>query len=171
MAGQHIQRHRERLLGRSDHRNGVPWMLFRTRAALAAHRVVWRDIARRPCAVMLDCTAFAHALPLNTCYVAAFPDRESALAATVILNSTWAAALATVAADEARGGYRRINARIVGIMPLTTSNETRGLVDLCVQAHRSRNVSQHDLDDAVAKALALPGPVQERLRSLVPPHR
>ena len=170
-ATQHVQRHYERLLSRSDYRGGVPWMLFRTRAALAAHLVVWRDIARHPCAVMLDRTEGADSLPLNSCYVAPFADAESALAATAVLNSTWAAALASVTADEARGGYRRINARVVGGIPVVANAEALcTLASLSTDAQRSRRVSQSNLDEAVAQALALPRSVQDRLRTITARH-
>ncbi len=172
LAARHVEQHRERLLGRADYRGGMLWMLFRTRAALAVHRVVWRDIARRPCAVMLDCTTHSDALPLNSCYVAPFRERKTALAATAVLNSTWSAAFAAVTADEARGGYRRINARVVEAMPLAPLDEARSdLATLSLEAHRSRNVSQDDLDEAVAEALALPRTVQEHLRSVAARHR
>jgi hypothetical protein len=166
-AARHVRRYRAKLVARSDYRDGMPWVLFRTRAALAAHRVVWRDIAKRPCAVMLDRSDAAHSVPLNTCYIAPFADAESALAATAVLNSTWAAALAAATADEARGGYRRINARVVGTMPIVSSNAgRRALAELSINTQRSRHVSQSNLDEAVAQALALPRSVQDCLRTV-----
>jgi hypothetical protein len=167
LAARWVQGHRERLLERADHVGGVPWRLFRTRAAHASHRVVWRDIARRPSAALLDLTDAADAVPLNTCYVAPFRNRQSALTATAVLNSSWAAALAAVTADEARGGYRRINARVVRSMPTVFGEWGRTLAALSAGAHEGGHVSQRDLDEAVAAALDLPGVVQDRLLTLV----
>jgi len=108
----------------------------------------------------------AAAVPLNTCYVAAFPSREGALAACAVLNSSWATALATVLADEARGGYRRFNARVVGSVPLPTAGPAFDrLVRLASDAHRGSDVPTAQLDRAVAQALGLPGSVQTALRA------
>ncbi|MGD8727936.1 MAG: N-6 DNA methylase, partial [Gemmatimonadales bacterium] len=166
-AANHVSRYRERLCARTDYRGGPSWTLFRTRTALAKHRVVWRDIARRPCAVTLEHTVAADAIPLNSCYVAGFPDDASALAATAVLNSTWAAVLAAATADEARGGYRRINARVIGEIPVvTTGPACASLATLSAAYHRSHHAPRGALDEAVAQALGLPGSVQECLRTL-----
>lgn len=167
LAARYVHHHRERLLERADYVGGVRWRLFRTRATHASHRVVWRDIARRPCAALLDLTDAPDAVPLNSCYVAPFRNRQAALTATAVLNSSWAAALAAVTADEARGGYRRINARVVRSMPTVFGEWSRTLAALSVRAHESGHVSQRDLDEAVAAALDLPGAVQDRLLTLV----
>ena len=96
---------------------------------------------------------------------------KGALATTAILNSTWSAALAAATADEARGGYRRINARVVGSMPTVAAPEAQSrLAALSTEAQRSRHVSQSDIDEAVATALALPRSVQDRLRSITIHH-
>jgi hypothetical protein len=49
----YLARHRAVLLRRADHAGGPPWALFRTRAAVAPHRVVWADVARRLSAAAL----------------------------------------------------------------------------------------------------------------------
>jgi hypothetical protein len=163
-----IARHAEILAARVDYRGGPLWALFRTEPALCDHRVVWRDIARRPTAAVVD-ELKATAIPLNSCYVASFPDRMTALAASAVLNSCWAAALIRVTADEARGGYRRCNARAIGTVPLPRSSSAlRSLAELAREAHHASSLAHADLDASVAEALGLPGPVQAQLRALVP---
>jgi hypothetical protein len=92
----------------------------------------------------------------------------TALAASAVLKSCWAAALVRVTADEARGGYRRCNARVIGSIPLPRGNGARRtLADFARRAHHAPAYSHADLDASVAEALALPGPIQDRLRALV----
>jgi hypothetical protein len=165
LAAAYVARHRGVLERRADHRAGPPWVLFRTRPARRGHRVVWSDIARKVSAAVVE-EATPDAVPLNTCYVAAFPDRPTALAASAVLNSSWATALATLIADEARGGYRRCNARVVGSVPLPASRAaTDRLAGLALDAHRGMDVPTAQIDRAVAEALRLPGTVQAALRA------
>jgi len=72
-------------------------------------------------------------------------------------------------ADEARGGYRRINARVTGAIPIPDQGPSRtALCDLSFIAHQDpRHVTRQDLDAAVARALGLTERVQERLRRSV----
>lgn len=171
LASQYLERHRQRLSARAD-ATGVPiWAIFRLRAALGSHRIVWADISRRPTAVALDETPHSRALPLNTCYVAPAPDRDTALATVGVMNSTWAAALVAVTADEARGGYRRINARVAGEIPVPhQSPHLDRLVALSRSAHSTGSCDQEALDTAVADALSLSTAAREALRSLAPDH-
>ena len=67
-AAAYFKSKRDRLSRRADYRDGPPWTLFRTRAALGAHRVVWPDLARRLEAAALTGHASAF-IPMNTCYV------------------------------------------------------------------------------------------------------
>ncbi len=159
-----------RLGRRTDHAGGPPWTLFRIRAGFAGQRVVWPDIAPRPSAVALDETAFAAAVPLNTCYVAHLPDRATALAVAMILNTSWARAIAQVTADEARGGYRRINARVAGQMPVPAGATRLALAGFGAAAHRNRHADQDQLDDVVADALGLPTGARHLLRRFVAHH-
>lgn len=156
-----------RLGRRTDHAGGPPWTLFRVRAGLAGHRVVWPDIAPRPSAVALDETRLATAVPLNTCYIARLPDRAAALTVALILNTTWARAIAQVTADEARGGYRRINARVAGQMPVPAGSTRLALAAFGAAAHRNRHADQDQLDDVVADALGLSTTVRHLLRRVV----
>jgi hypothetical protein len=155
------------LAARSDHRGGLPWSVFRVPAGLAGHRVVWSDIARRPVGVVLDETPLSNAIPINTCYVARAPDRGSALAIAAVLNTTWAWATAQVTADEAQGGYRRMNARVIGRMPFPPVHARAALAQLAARAHRVEHADQDDLDDAVADALGLATTHRDALRHLV----
>ncbi|MFQ5704878.1 MAG: Eco57I restriction-modification methylase domain-containing protein [Gemmatimonadales bacterium] len=146
----------EQLRSRSDYKSGPIWAVFRVRAALRKNRIVWPDIARRPRAVALDETEWADAVPLNTCYVAPAPDRSTALALTAILNSSWSMMLCHAMADEARGGYRRINARVVSEIPVPPAGRRyQDLVHLSRELHQGKHVTHKDLDEAVAEAFSL----------------
>jgi hypothetical protein len=167
-AAAYVATRERRFRARADYRDGPPWTLFRIRPALAANRVVWPDIARRPVAVALDETPFAHAVPLNTCYVAAAPDRNTALTIAAVFNSTWARASAFATADEARGGYRRINARVAGAFPVPPAGPAAtALCALSTAAHDGHQPGQDDLDEAVAETLALSRATRDALRRLV----
>src|SRR3990172_1694108 len=110
-------------------------------------------------------------VPLNTCYVTHTPDRATALTVAMILNTTWASAIALATADEARGGYRRINARVAGQMPVPAGPTRSALAAFGAAAHRNRHADQDQLDDAVADALGLPTVEREILRRFVTHHR
>jgi hypothetical protein len=167
-ANTYFEHHAREARARSDHRNGPAWEVFRTRCVPPDHRIVWPDIAQRPRAVVLEETKTPSAIPLNTCYVAAAPDRETALAVTAILNSTWAAAFVASNADEARGGYRRINARVARFLPVPAPGPQREtLAQLSRQNHEDEKHDYADLDAAVARALDLSRRTQDTLRSLV----
>jgi hypothetical protein len=166
-ASRYLKHHSAKLRSRKDYRKGPPWTVFRVTASLSAHRVVWADIARYPRSVALDETDFGNAIPLNTCYVAAAPDRECALAIAATLNSTWACVQSITSADEARGGYRRINARVASEIAVPHPGAQRkALAELSLQAHIHRNVNVNDLDEAVADALDLSIRTRKALRSL-----
>ena len=163
----YLKRHSVKLRSRNDFREGPPWTLFRVAGAIAPHRVVWSDIARRPRSVALAETAVRDAIPLNSCYVAAAPDSECALAIAATLNSTWSRVQIMATADEARGGYRRINARVASEIPVPPPGAQRkALADFSLYAHAHVNVSINDLDKAVAEALDLSASTRKVLRSL-----
>jgi len=106
--------HTGRLQRRSDYRSGPVWQLFRTRLGLAVHRVLWPDIAR----ALEAAVAPPEVVPLNTVYGIAAHSDEDAHALAAFLNTRWCTALARLAADPARGGFRRFNARVVAALPL-----------------------------------------------------
>jgi hypothetical protein len=165
LAAAYINTIRNGLENRSDYRGAPPWTLFRVRAAVARFRAVWADIARAPGALALDEVA-SPAIPLNTCYIAPCPNQETALVAAAVLCSTWTRVLVAVTADEARGGYRRYNARITGAIPIPHAGPARDrLVELSRTAHYT-HVSQSDLDGTVADALGLPPATRALLADL-----
>jgi hypothetical protein len=165
-AAGYVRRVRAPLLERTDYRDGPPWSLFRLAAATGRWRVVWADIARTPRAVALD-EILPDALPLNTCYVAACPDRDTALLVAAVLNSTWARVLLAATADEAQNGYRRLNARVMSAVPIPPAGAARDrVVALSRAAHHHGRVFQPDLDGAVADALDLAADVRTALARL-----
>ncbi|HXG44783.1 MAG TPA: N-6 DNA methylase [Gemmatimonadales bacterium] len=113
-----LRQHEAILRVRADYVRGPWWTLFRTEGAVAPHRVIWADLARRLMAVALTGPDAAQLLPLNTCYVAALDRAEAALALAAWLNSTWLRAAARAGADPAASGYARFNARVVAELPL-----------------------------------------------------
>ncbi len=154
-AAEYFATRRARLERRADYRGGPPWALFRLGAALPGWRVVWPDIAQRPVAAVLETSGLPDAVPLNTCYVSRAPDRNTALAIAAVFNSTWARAVVWALADEARGGYRRLNARIAAQLPVPNQAACAALAGLSAAAHHHRHADQDALDEAVADALAL----------------
>ena len=165
LAARYARARRARLEARADCRGAPYWALFRVHPSLGRWRVVWPDIARVPTGVALDEVA-SDAIPLNSCYIAV-ADRQTVLAIAGMLNTTWARALLRAGADEARGGYRRYNARVAAALPLPAAGPPRAaLAALSRRAHHHRDVPQHDLDGAAADALDLPAAVRATLRSL-----
>ena len=164
-AAAHVAQHRRRLLARADHRNGPPWTLFRLAAASPGHRVIWPDIARRPRAVVLDATRSPTAFPLNSCYVSRASDLNTALVIAAVMNSSFAQALVVATADEARGGYRRVNARVASAIPVPESGQaSEPLIALSRTYHDRDGFHQGDLDEAVGHALGLPARACQCLR-------
>ena len=106
--------HTERLRRRTDYRGGPVWQVFRLALAVARHRVLWADLARELLAVVPP----SEIVPLNTVYGVATSSADDADALAAVLNTRWCTALARLAADPARGGFRRFNARVVGALPL-----------------------------------------------------
>ena len=148
------------------------WTLYRLVAALSPNRVVWPDIARRPRAIALDDAHARSAVPLNSCYVSAAPDRHTALIICAVMNSSFALALVITTADEARGGYHRVNARAVADLPIPDKGPAREeLVRLTRRYQLHEQFDQGDLDAAVAEALGLATRDRDRLRRLASNHR
>lgn len=164
----HVEEHRAALYGRADYQGGPAWSVFRRGAAYAPHRVAWPDLVRRPVAAYLEATAHADAVPLNTCYVCAPPDRDSALLVAAVLNTTWVHALVRATADEARNGYRRLNARVAGHVPIPYGGSaTDAVIELSQQEHHGDTVPRDDMDEAVADAFALCTATRSALRRFV----
>jgi Eco57I restriction-modification methylase len=106
--------HAERLRRRSDYRAGPVWQLFRTRLGLAPHRVLWADLGRE----LEAAVAPPEIVPLNTVYGIATRTDEDAQALAAVLNTRWCSGLARLAANPARGGFRRFNASVIAGLPL-----------------------------------------------------
>lgn len=148
----HLGPQMSRLQRRADQHGGPWWQLFRTRAATAPHRVIWRDLAAE-----LQAAAIGHAeaVPLNSCYVAAVASSEIAQSLAAWLNATPVRAIARMRAEPAAGGCARFAARTVGALPLP-----RGvlghpvLVSLARSGAGGRN-TQPALDECVCELLGL----------------
>jgi hypothetical protein len=164
----YFRRHESVLRGRADLRNELTWALFRRKPATGLHRVVWADISRRPRAVSLE-HSLDEGIPLNSCYVSNPATEEQALIVTGMLNTSWSAAIARVTADEARGGYRRLNSRVMARIPLPVGNttETKHLIALSRQAHDGNVPNQTTLDEAAADALGLSQTARRALTALL----
>ena len=110
--------HRTRLAARTDVRGRRAWWaLHRTEGAQGrTARVVWADLARVPRAVWL--APGDAAVPLNTCYVLRCVSVTDAQAIAALLNSPLAAAWLRSIAEPARGGYRRLFAWTIAVLPM-----------------------------------------------------
>lgn len=151
----HVTRHEPALRARVDFQDGPPWTLFRVRAAVAPHRVVWPDLARQLSATALTDPGSREIIPLNSCYLVALPDRPAALALSAWLNSTWLRVAARATADQAASSFARFNARVVAALPLPSRVLTDpALADLAVRGGRGDTI-QEELDAVVAEHLAL----------------
>jgi hypothetical protein len=162
-AARHVDRHDALLRARVDFQGGPPWTLFRVRGALAPHRVVWPDLARRLTAAALIPGQGGQLIPLNSCYVLQVPDPLTALALSAWLNSTWIRAVARATADVAAGGFARFNARVIAELPLPSGVlADRELVRLAGRGGAGEEV-QEELDAVCAAHLALPAAARELL--------
>jgi len=166
LAAKWIAGHHGRLTRRSDYRDGPAWTLFRVRAARGDHRVVWADLSYTGAAVALD-DALPDGIPLNTCYVSHAADRDAALALAATINSLWIRVLIRTLGDEARGGYRRWNARVMGLVPVPVAGPARTrLAALSLTAHTSDDIDADEIDTAVADALGLSSATRAALRAV-----
>ena len=151
----HLAPHTKRLRARADANGGPPWALFRTTAAAAPHRVVWADLARRLIALALVNGAARTQIPLNTCYVIATPDADTALRLAAWLNASWLRAAARLVAPPAAGGFARFSAGVVGGLPLPDSVlADPALAELGRLGAEGREV-QGEIDALTASHLAL----------------
>ena len=113
-----LRPHFARLTRRADYRDGPPWQVFRTALARSPHLVVWPDLARRLRPVIPP----RGVVPLNTVYGIGTRGADDANALAAWLSSRWLSALARLAADPARGGFRRFNARVVRQLPVPAAS-------------------------------------------------
>jgi hypothetical protein len=142
-------------------------MVFRARAAISRHRVVWADLARRLSAAALTSQGDLERIPLNSCYVAPVRTASEAEALAGWLNSTWMRAAARLGAVPASGGFARFNARVVARLPLPDSALTDPRLAQLARTGRSGTSVQEELDAIVAGHLGLSSRAQSTLRAAV----
>jgi hypothetical protein len=155
-AARHAARHDAALRARVDYLDGPAWTLFRVRPALASHRVVWPDVARRLSAVALQGPAAAGLIPLNSCYLVALANARAALALSAWLNSTWIGAAARALADPAASGFARFNARVAADLPLPDTVLASPVLAALAERGAEGAPIQEELDAVVAQHLSLP---------------
>lgn len=127
----HLQEHKAALTERSDLRANMPWWtLFRVREESVGWRVAWRDIAQGLEAAVLPPVAMGGPVNLNSTYSIAVPHREDAHALCAWFNSRAVSEYLKPAAQRARNGYYRFDARVMRTLPvphalLCTTSELR----------------------------------------------
>jgi hypothetical protein len=132
---------------------------------------VWADLARRLAALALTDDRARDQIPLNTCYVIATPDADTALRLAAWLNATWLRAAARLAAPPAAGGFARFSARIVGGLPLPEGVLTDpALGDLARAGAEGQDV-QREIDAIAARHLELDAAAARALEAVQPDHR
>ena len=144
----YLARYESRLRTRADFTGGPFWSLFRTRGALAPHRVAWVDVARQLAAAVPT----GDVIVLNSCYVIEAATAPEAHAACAWLNSTWVRAVARLTAAPASGGYARFSAGVVGSLPAPPDDPQ--LARIGEDGARGITV-QEELDERVAGLLDL----------------
>ncbi len=155
------------LRARRDYSGGPAWVLFRTRAGVAPHRVVWSDVARQIAAVALTSRHDSRCIPLNSCYIAPLPDALRAHALTAWLNSTWIRSLARIRAVPASNGFARFNAQVMGGLPLPAAALSDPALARLGRMGRAGIPVQSDLDEVTAHHLSLTASAQRALRAIV----
>jgi hypothetical protein len=160
-AASYLAPHVELLRSRTDYAGGPPWTLFRARAAVAPHRVVWADLARQLRAVALP--GMADAIPLNSCYVGSAGSDPEADRLAAWLNSSWMRAGALAGAVPAAGGCARYTAATVGALPLPPSVLRDADLSTIARLAREGRPVQADLDDLTARHLDLDAPQRAAL--------
>jgi hypothetical protein len=165
----HIATHRAALARRADARHGPPWSLFRTDLLRSRWLVIWRDIAGRLEAAVLERRSRSDAVPLNTCYGVAVPDEFTACWLSAWLNGAPIRAAAAALAERASGGAFRFSATTVGRLPVPERTDgplLRSLAAIGGAARRGEDWSQHDIDAHVLASLGLEAAVAGALGRL-----
>lgn len=159
---EYLEREMMRLQRRADQHGGPWWQLFRTRAATAPHRVIWRDLAPELQAAAIH---DADAVPLNSCYVAAVSSARAADALVAWLNATPIRAIARMRAEPAAGGCARFAARTLGAVPLPQQALGHAVLASLAHAAADRDI-QSTLDACVGDLLGLSGAEGDVLSAL-----
>jgi hypothetical protein len=166
-AAAHLAPHLETLRARADFAGGVPWTLFRTRAATSRHRVVWADLSRNLAAAALTDRNDRGLIPLNTCYVAVVDSGAEAECLVSWLNCSWIRAAARLSAVPAASGFARFAGATIGALPLPPGVLRDSQLERIAIAARAGTRVQDELDDLTARHLGLSAPEQDALRSVV----
>jgi hypothetical protein len=173
----YLRRHRRFLEQRVDVKPGQPyWILFRARPEKWARRVVWRDIAPAPGAVVVPRRVSfpggsTPLVSLNTVYQIAAASDEDAHLLAAVLNSTVARAYLKAIAERASGGYFRFLGWTVALLPFPTDPDaaaTGSLVKLSRRAHANARLARDGrrrLDELVARLYRLEAHELETLRA------
>ena len=154
LAARHIAGWADRLRARADYTGGPVWTLYRTEAAAAPHRVIWRDLARTIAAAAMTGAGARALVPLNTCYCARAGTAAEAHALAAWLNSTWIRGLARAAAPPAAGGFSRYSAATIEALPAPDDPAEPVLAALGQEAAAGRDAQQR-IDRRVAEMLGL----------------
>jgi hypothetical protein len=162
--------HRRRLERRVDARRLPPWALFRTDLLQGRWLVVWRDIAPRLEAAIIERSGESGPVPLNSCYGVVAPDLFAAHWLTAFLNSAPARGLAAAVAERAAGGCYRFDARTVGTVPLPDPRDPHlpALASIGRDATNGHPWDQDDLDRLAAAALGLDATIARTIGALAP---
>lgn len=163
----HLDAHLSRLQRRADQLTGPWWQLFRTTAATARHRVIWRDLAPELQAAVLTDPA---AVPLNSCYVAAMRSSLDAATLAAWLNATPIRVLCRLGAEPAAGGCARFASRVIAALPLPRCVLGDPILAELTSRAADHNIQQ-ELDDRVAHILGLSRNEQEMLRGVAADRR
>ena len=163
----YLEPHEAELRRRRDYSGGPPWTVFRVRAAIAPHRVVWADLARQLAAAALTTPADLHDIPLNSCYVVVARNAAEAEWLSASLNSTWLRAAARLGAVPAAGGFARFNAATVALLPLPSSLSEDPDLPRLARLGRAGGDVQEELDEVMAQHLGLSNGGRNALRSVV----
>ena len=163
----YLRPHHSQLRARKDFAGGPAWIVFRARAAVGRHRVVWADLARQLTAASLTTDAALQTIPLNSCYVTSARSVAEAERLAAWLNSTWLRAAARLTAMPAASGFARFNAQTVGGLPLPQSVCADPELNRFTRAGRTGTAMQDELDDVAARHLNLSSAAQRALRALV----
>lgn len=159
---EYLKKHEAQLERRADQVTGPLWQLFRTRAATARHRVVWRDLATELQAAFIRDN---DAVPLNSCYVAVMSSVGAAESLTAWFNSGPIRALARLGAEPAAGGCARFAARTIGKLPLPREVLGHPVLASFTHVAADREV-QAALDQYVGTLLGLSNKERETLLGL-----
>jgi hypothetical protein len=162
--------HRRRLERRTDARSAPLWAVFRTDLLGGRWLVVWRDIAPRLEAAVVERPGNSGPVPMNSCYGVIAPDAFSAHWLAAFLNSTTARGIAAALAERAAGGCFRFDARTVGAVPLPEPSDPHlpALAAIARAAADNEPWDQHELDHLAARALAIDTSVVPVLGTLAP---